>query len=316
MLQLLRGDFFCFPFGVTEGLAYPHGETANRIWAVETATANSACFKMDLEAMPGSVIKRMNYHPGSNALWQEHVITGVEGRFNYGHHSILQVPANGIASYATSPWKFGQVHPDGLAVAADGDKGILKPGARFVDLDAVPTTAGSDISLTRYPHDFTAEDIVMLSQGNSELAWNAFSLPDFLWLSVRRVADFPSTLLWLSNGGRPRPPWNGSHAGRIGIEDVCSYFHEGADRSRLDLLKADEIVTSRKFQLDQPTHIQHLQMAIPLDAPFGYVSNITYDSTKKSLLISGPHGKQINWPCPFSFSAKLASHEDPHGEIS
>ena len=43
----------------------------------------------------------------------------------------------------------------------------------------------------------------------------------------------------MSNGGRSAAPWNGRHLGRIGIEEVCSYFGNGVDLSRQNPLAAD-----------------------------------------------------------------------------
>ena len=61
-------------------------------------------------------------------------------------------------------------------------------------------------------------------------AWSAVVLDGYVWFSLKNPADFPATMFWLSNGGRTAAPWNGRHVGRIGIEEVCSYFANGVDR--------------------------------------------------------------------------------------
>jgi len=295
VLRILRGDFFCFPFGVTEGLPYPHGETANCPWRIEAAELHSAQLRMELTSMPGTVVKRLRFDPQANALWQEHQITGVTGQYNYGHHPTLQVPAGTSANFSASPWDFGQVHPE-------GEGGFLRAGARFSSLADVPLQSGGRISLESYPHAPRSEDFVMLSAAAGEFAWNALSLRDFLWISLRRTADFPSTLLWMSNGGRINAPWNSVHAGRIGIEDVCSYFHDGAHRSRLDLLARERIATSREFRANQCVTLQHLQIAIPLEKPFGPVADVWLDHVQQTLTVTDPAGRSLQWPCPFTLA--------------
>ena len=42
---------------------------------------------------------------------------------------------------------------------------------------------------------------------------------------------FPSVLLWLSNRGLRKPPWNGEHVA-LGIEPICSAFGLGLDAVR------------------------------------------------------------------------------------
>ena len=90
-------------------------------------------------------------------------------------------------------------------------------------------------------------------------AWSAAVLDGYLWFSLKNPADFPSTLFWLSNGGRSASPWSGRHVGRIGIEEVCSYFSHGVDVSRQDLLAAEGIPTSREFKPNEPVSLRVIQ---------------------------------------------------------
>ncbi|MGB2429789.1 MAG: hypothetical protein ACPIGG_09915, partial [Akkermansiaceae bacterium] len=34
LIKVLRGDFFCLPFGVSDKLPHPHGSTANNEWSL------------------------------------------------------------------------------------------------------------------------------------------------------------------------------------------------------------------------------------------------------------------------------------------
>lgn len=267
LLQVLRGDFFCFPFGVTEGLAYPHGETANRIWKLEDSTDASATYVMDLESMPGRVTKQLDLDADARLFRQRHVIEGVDGVFNYGHHPILKVPEGQKAILSTGPFHFGQVYPNGFAVAEDGETGALKDGARFSSLDAVATADGGVSTLAEFPVRDGCEDLVLFAADSEDWAWNAFFIEGCLWLGFRKAADFPSTLYWMSNGGRAQPPWNARHLGRIGIEDVCSHFHDGAHVSSRDQLKEHGIPTARRFDPAHPVTVDHWQCVIPTELP-------------------------------------------------
>jgi len=39
------------------------------------------------------------------------------------------------------------------------------------------------------------------------------------------------TVMWISNGGRDAPPWNGRHVNVMGLEEVTAYFHSGLAES-------------------------------------------------------------------------------------
>ena len=141
----------------------------------------------------------------------------------------------------------------------------LVPGAPFDTLrrvalaDAPPRsaeniTSSATTDLTRYPTRNGFEDLVMLvNEGSSPeqpFAWTAAVLKDHVWFSLKDPSDFPATLLWISNGGRRSSPWEGRHLGRIGLEEVCSYFAENVTTSRQDLLGHRSIPTTRAFSRD------------------------------------------------------------------
>ena len=97
------------------------------------------------------------------------------------------------------------------------------------------------------------------------------SVPGHAWIALKNIQDFPSTLLWVSNGGRTQVPWQGRHVGRLGIEDVCSYFHRGLVESRKDLLSHLGIPTTREFRESETTTLRSLQFAVDTPAEFGRV---------------------------------------------
>ncbi len=64
-------------------------------------------------------------------------------------------------------------------------------------------------------------------------AWSAVTFPKEgnVYFALRDPRVLRHTLLWISNGGRHYPPWNGRHTDVMGIEDATSYFHYGLAES-------------------------------------------------------------------------------------
>ena len=101
LLRVLRGDFFCWPFGGT-GTAHggenhpPHGETANARWRLGdcTSTSDEITLQLTLDTgiRPGHVRKRVTLVRGQTAVYQEHVIAGMSGPMSLGHHETLRFP--------------------------------------------------------------------------------------------------------------------------------------------------------------------------------------------------------------------------------
>src|ERR1035441_6967342 len=117
ILKVLRGDFFCLPFG---GNATPfgrerhpvHGETANARWRLQSLESREgrSCLQLTLKTKvrPGQVDKRIWVVDGQNTVYSQHVVTGMSGPMNLGHHAMLKfpdLPGSGFVttSRSTSP---------------------------------------------------------------------------------------------------------------------------------------------------------------------------------------------------------------------
>ena len=105
LLQNLRGDFFCLPFGgngdPVDGKQYPpHGETAAYRWqlakAEETGDKTVFEFEMNCSVSGAKVVKRIEMQNGTDALYLAHTISNLEGKMPYGHHTIIQMPEESI----------------------------------------------------------------------------------------------------------------------------------------------------------------------------------------------------------------------------
>jgi hypothetical protein len=308
VLQILRGDFFCFPFGsdAAAGYSLSHGETANCAWTLEAAHVGELRLALAFsEGSPlhgGRVEKRVLLRPGHAALYQEHRVSGVSGDFNYGHHPILHVPEGVEAELRTSPLRLLGVHaypPDD-----GGERRALVGGARFDTPGAAPLARGGLTSLSRYPARPGHDDIVMLGAASqSGPAWTALTFSSgFVWVALRDAADFPSTLLWMSDAGRDAAPWKGLHARRIGVEDVCSHFCAGVEESRNSPLPAElSLSTCRRFQKDRPTVLRHVQFVAPVPKDFGGVARIDFAADGEAVTLHGESGAEVTVPLDWRF---------------
>lgn len=99
--RVLRGDFFCLPFGANpepvEGVSYPaHGESANRCWdfvgLVDEGAHTDLHLCMDLEARPGTIEKIIRLYRREPVIYQENRISEVAGKTTLGYHPTPQFP--------------------------------------------------------------------------------------------------------------------------------------------------------------------------------------------------------------------------------
>lgn len=277
LLDVLRGDFWCLPFGAQPD-GPDHGEVARGQWRLAYLDSHRAQLVIDVQDLGARVDKVVAVRAGQSALFQEITISGLDGAFSYGTHPILNLSdfPTGAVRISTSPPKWSSVFPGVFSDPAAGESQILKPAAEFDDLSKIPRSDGGSLDLSRYPTKTAHEDLVMISQRGDErhLAWTAVSAPGFVWCALKDVRDFPSTVLWISNGGRTQSPWLGRHTGRLGVEDVCSFFHEGLEASREDRLAERGIATTRTFSANSPTTLCTVQVVVATPAGFDRVASI------------------------------------------
>lgn len=275
ILQILRGDFFCLPFGDDPAAPPVHGESANRTWRLKELTSHRLTATMKRKD-GSSITKIITLDDETAAVYQEHSVSALEGDFNFGHHTILQFPGTGGPFHVNfSPFRFGQVQPQPFTNPALGEYSALKTGAKIRSLKKVPLATGGVTSLHEYPAREGFEDLVMLSSKPGDFAWTAVTLDRYIWLQLKDPRILPSTLLWISNGGRHYAPWNGRHRYRLGLEEVCSHFNDGLTTSREDRLRKEKIPTTRRFSRKETTSIRLIQAVHPVRKGFGMVIEVT-----------------------------------------
>ncbi len=285
ILQVLRGDFFCLPFGGNarpyRGEQHPpHGETANADWTFESLKNGCLHLSLQTKIRAGRVDKYIALRDGHNAVYSQHVVSGMRGPMNLGHHATLKFPdAAGGGLISTSPFVHGQVFPGAVELPEARGYSALKQGAEFKTLASVPMADGGVADLSRYPARRGFEDIAMLvSDAGSGFAWTAVSFPKqrHVWFALKDPRVLRNTVFWMSNGGRHYPPWSGRHVNVMGLEEVTSFFHAGlAESAGKNALSAQGHPTVLQLHPQRPTVVNTIMAVATIPATFDHVAMIT-----------------------------------------
>ncbi len=313
ILKVLRGDFFCLPFGGNtvpfRGERHPvHGETANRRWRFENLDRAAGRATLHLSMKPtvrrGRVDKRITLVDGHNAVYCQHIVTGMSGPMNFGHHATLTFPdrpGSGVLTH--SPIQFGMTPPDAPENPATFGYSILKPGAKFSQLKRVPTMTGGWADLSRYPARRGFEDIALLATKQvNPFAWIAVTFPaeGYVWFALKDPGVLRQTLLWHSNGGRHYAPWNSRHLNVLGIEDLTSFFAYGlAESARPNQLTKLGLQTCLNLTPKKPLIVNYI-MAVAI-VPRGFKDTQRIEPARNGVKLIASTGKFVTVPLHSGF---------------
>jgi len=313
LLKVLRGDFFCLPFGANatpfRGEQHPvHGETANRKWHFEGLERAAGRATLHLSMRPsirrGRVDKRITLLDGQNAVYCQHIVSGMSGPMNFGHHATLKFPdrpGSGVLTH--SPIQFGMVPPDAPENPATFGYSILKPGAKFSRLNRVPTMTGEWADLSHYPARRGFEDIALLATKEiSPFAWIAVTFPaeGYVWFAIKDPGVLRQTLLWHSNGGRHYAPWNSRHLNVLGIEDLTSFFAYGlAESAKTNQLTKLGLQTCLNLTPKKPLMVNYIMAVSVVPRGFNDAKRILPATSGVKLISSS--GKFVTIPLHVDF---------------
>ena len=288
VLQTLRGDFFCCPFGgnaeAWRGERHPvHGETASAAWSRPVLRRESGAVELKVEmttrTRPGRVTKLIRLREGETSVYCRHTLSGYHGPMGLGHHAMLRFPAaEGAGLVALSPFSHGLVLPVPFEEPALGGYSSLRIGGHFRRLDRVPLATGGHTDLSRYPARAGYEDLVMVSSRPAPFAWTAVSFPEegYLWFGLKDPRVLRSTVLWHSNGGRHYPPWNGRHRRVLGLEEVTANFHLGlAASARPNPLNRAGVPTALMLTPQRPLVVNYIMGVVAIPRSFGPVVKVS-----------------------------------------
>ena len=310
ILQAMRGDFFCMPFGGNEnpygGETFPpHGETANSEWKFEASTPSRLDLSMETTIRKGRVDKSIELVAGQTAIYSRNVVSGMKGPMSFGHHAILKLPAPNSGRLSMSKFTYGQVFPGAFEEAVKGGYSILKAGATFSSLRKVPQVDGKFADLSIYPSREGYEDLVLAASDTTlPFAWTAMTVADegYVWFGLKDPRVLRSTVIWMSNGGRHYAPWSGRHRHAIGLEEVTSNFHFGlAESAKTNALNRAGIATCMRMQPDKPVTVNYIMAVAAIPPGFDIVKSIRGSADGASVILASSSGKSVTIPIDLSF---------------
>ena len=308
VLKVLRGDFFCMPFGANDEVFQgehhpPHGETANNLWKFESMRRKGdlVTFRasLDTSVRPGHVDKWISLRKGHHAVYVRHLISGMEGPISLGHHAMLKFPDTpGSGIVTTSPFLYAQTAPQPIELPEDRGYSVLQPGTSFSSLEDVPMITGQSTDLSSYPARKGYEDLVLLvSDPTVDVAWTAVTFPGegYVWFALKDPLILKQTVFWLSNGGRHYPPWNGRHTGVMGLEEVTSFFHYGLVQSVESNMLSDQ-GHATCFNLDSavPMDVRYIMAVAEIPEDFDCVETIIMGLDESAVLLRSMSGKEVS----------------------
>lgn len=265
ILQDLRGEWPCIPFGTDvprtlpqgwtatgetfDGAGVPHGHSSNAEWVFSEVTSDRLTLTCDYPKT--HPIRRLTRtiaaDPKAPAL---DITLKVEARhpcrLPIGLHPTLRLPTTGQARLDPPTFRQGRVFP----LDVEPGQGLLAPGSTFASLSEVPRRGKGALSLAALPLTENTEELVQLTG-----VTGGFRLhhPDNWTVTLDwDTTHFPSLLLWISNRGRSYAPWNSRHVA-LGVEPVNAAFDLGpAISTAPNPISAAGIYTSQAFDPAKP----------------------------------------------------------------
>lgn len=315
VLNCLRGDFFCLPFGgnseeVAGEKHPPHGEIVGEPWKVsglrKTGDVTTLTTGIETKVRRGRVTSELSLVDGQNAVYSRTTIEGFAGRAPLGHHATLAMPEKeGAVRIATSPFKFGMTCPSLFSDPKQREYQALLPGARWTELTKVPVAwkNAPAADLTRLPARYGYADLVQVVNDpkSSGPAWTTatFTEAGYLWFSLKDATVLNSTVFWMENHGRHGHPWNGRN-NCLGLEDVTAFFADGlAASTRENVLTKEGVATALELSADKPTVVNYIQGVAKIPAGFENVKSLEF--TPGTVTFVSTTGQRVPAPVRHEF---------------
>jgi hypothetical protein len=302
---ILRGDFFCLPFGHAEReVGTPsHGNTAGARWSLEGFQSRNGVHELRVHmknALQSATVTRQFFlRDEENVIYDQTTIEGLEGMYTFGHHAVLRVPASQSSLLlSTSRQLYGMTHPNRSNNSEGRAPHLLASGASFGAINSVPplSSGSSNIDCSTYPSRRGFTDLLQIGvqAEKGQPAWTATVNTDegYLWFSLRNQKLLPSTIVWMENQGRSGAPWNSRNCS-LGLEDVCSYFDTGSELSGAANAFSDRgIKTVQEFRRDVALRVPYVQGTARIPRGFARVRDVHCDES--SATFTDSNGLQIS----------------------
>jgi len=277
MIQRLRGDWFCVPFGAghpVPGLAprwktkvepeaggLVHGYGAHNNWSILRLTPYEISIAIEYpQNHPIRKLERtIRPMPGERAVRFD---LSVEPRDNVSlpigiHPTFRMPPEPGSIRLEPGGFSFGLTYPGDFEPGAYA----LKPDALFDSIVKVQDRNLNPIDLSRLPLEGDSENLVQLCGVDGR--FDLINEKEKYRIRLQWVPEhFPSCAIWISNRGRKYAPWNGRNLA-VGIEPVCSAFELGTVVSKSpNPISESGIQTCISFKAGQVWRTQYTIAAV------------------------------------------------------
>lgn len=323
VLESLRGDFFCMPFGAND-VAFkgekfpPHGEMVGAPWTLVGSEKKGAVttLKMAFETKvrPGKLNQSLSLVDGQNAVYWKTSIDGFKGKTTVAHHAILAMPQKAHALLVScTPFKLGMVCPYQFSDPTKKEYQSLEIGAKFTSLAKVPSlfkgAPAADCSSFPTEPGFANLLQVFNSPAKSKTPlWLAAvnTESNYLWFSLKDPQVMPDRIFWMENHGRHGSPWNGRN-NCLGLEDGAMYFNNGnADSVVPNLATRQGLKTCIELKGDKPFDVNFIEGAVKVPAGFGRVKTATFKPGE--VVFANAKGQTVSAKVnhEFVFSGQLA----------
>ena len=314
----LRGDFFCLPFGKADpGDGAPaHGRTSSSRWSFSGHRSKAGVHEIRIHlenALQSAAVTREFFlRDGETVVYDRTTVTNLAGVHTMGHHAVLRVPVreSGLL-VSTSKLGFGMTYQGSFADPANGEYQSLAIGVELADLSSVPSIFKRfpNVDCSRYPtrRGFTDLLQIGIETEKGQPAWSAAVNCEegYLWFSLRDPALLPSTILWIENGGRHRPPWSGRNC-CLGIEDVCSLFDTGSmESSTANPFSERGIKTAHQFENERPVVIPYIQGVASTPSGFSHVHTVRCEENRVTFADSAGREACAGLQAGFVFGEQL-----------
>jgi hypothetical protein len=272
MIQRLRGDWFCVPFGAghsvpgltdrwkdagePEAGGLVHGYGSHHEWRLVSSDEWGMVLRIDYpEASPIARLER-TIRPRQQA-------SAIDFELKVEAKAPVSLPIGLHPTFRLSPLpRTTRIDPGsfrfGLTYPGDFEPGAFfpEPDAEFDSLERVPMQRGGTADFSRLPLEGDSETLVQLcdTDGRFNLANAAEKYQVWLEWDSNKL---PSCVLWISNRCRKRAPWNGRNVA-LGIEPVCSAFEMGnAVSSRRNPISEKGVKTAVAFKKAETWKVEY-----------------------------------------------------------
>lgn len=238
LLDKLRGDFLCVPFGAAPAAAddlplpwragyagpqeWVHGFSSNGRWSVIERSDASVLLSLDYaQTDPVARVERRVTCTDDGVEFEDAIVMRSDARLPIGLHPILRLPGTVGGARLEMP-----ECDEFWTLPLDSGTSVLQVGARFSDLTSAPRADGSSIDLSRLPPTDEVDEIILVAGPKTPRISLINESEDYRATIEWDSAFLKNALLWISNRGRKGAPWGGENL-CLGIEPITSAFDFG-----------------------------------------------------------------------------------------